>query len=505
MKKNYLYLFIIFVFISSCTDDQINEIISEENMQKQEDYLFFDSETNFKDFILSIDSGSSIQSRSIQSLKSSRNFKSLATLKREIEKTKLRSAFDDNSDIEEEMSRDEFNIMNAENLLLDPVLFEVMDTTLRIGIAEKVYKITEYGTFCAPKGKMYLIENAIKKFDATIIDNYKLGEYVHLGDNVTFINSFGKDEESSQILDDLTEESTNVDTRSVSSFSNNLHNEYNVSTYNWKNNSLWKNLWDNIRGKDVSKEVNFSKSRRVQVNVYNVNYGFYASSGIKVKMQRKKKFWFVSYWVGTSADKMAIGFNKLYGEMSYTNPRSFSTIQPTNQSYWNTFTGSINNRISKFIYGTYYQFDLIKDWVDKIYLIMPKVEIKEKVVVNRDQLNGIYDYPANQMYNFLKSQIGKYIYNPIQTQIKPKDPKISYVFWGNSTNTFNKDKSYLMGVQEYGRRESKIIRFDVSFGIKINNGNVGGFVPSEFKIKEMDMFGAAYYGGTWKGIRFIKE
>lgn len=62
-----------------------------------------------------------------------------------------------------------------------------------------------------------------------------------------------------------------------------------------------------------------------------------------------------------------------------------------------------------------------------------------------------------------------------------------------------------MGVQEYGRRESKIIRFDVSFGIKINNGNVGDFVPSEFKIKEMDMFGAAYYGGTWKGIRFIKE
>ncbi|GAB6009686.1 hypothetical protein [Dysgonomonas reticulitermitis] len=88
---------------------------------------------------------------------------------------------------------------------------------------------------------------------------------------------------------------------------------------------------------------------------------------------------------------------------------------------------------------------------------------------------------------------------------QPKDPRIAYIVWGNTTMTFDKDKSYIIGVKEYaGKSETKSVRFDQSFGFNFLNGAVSGFVPTEFKIKEIDCFGAAYYGGVWKGVRLYK-
>lgn len=259
-----------------------------------------------------------------------------------------------------------------------------------------------------------------------------------------------------------------------------------------------------IRGKDVTKENNFSKDRRVQVNVFNVNYAFYASSGIKVKMQKRRKFLFVTYWSEIDADKMAIGFNKVYGEMKYTNPRSYSTLTPTNANYWGAFTGTLNGQASKFLYGQYKQFDLIKDWGDEIFMFVPEIEIKNNIFPNQSMINKVYMAPADEVFSFLKGQANKWVYEPIRKQIQPKDPRMSYLVWGSTTTTFNEDKSYVYGVQEYGRRSSKTVRFDQSFGFNLNNKSISGFVPTEFKINDIDAFGAAYYNNQWRGVRFVK-
>lgn len=134
---------------------------------------------------------------------------------------------------------------------------------------------------------------------------------------------------------------------------------------------------------------------------------------------------------------------------------------------------------------------------------MPEVEIKGNIYPNKDHMNKLYETPADEIYKFLKGQTSKWIYQPIKKQIQPKDPRLAYFVWGSTTTSYSKDKSYIMGVKEYGRRES--IRFDRSFGFTLNNKGVSGFVPSEFKIKDLDIFGAAYYNGTWKGVRFINK
>lgn len=224
---------------------------------------------------------------------------------------------------DEEMTIHEFRLMKAEELILDPILEEVMDTTLRVGIGDRIYKITEHGTFSAPKGQLIALEKEIANFNTTLISNCEIGSSVSLNDGVVFVNSFG--------------------------------------------------------------------TTRVPV--------------------------------------------------IYTFP-------------------------------------------------------------NRDMVNKTFKLPADYIYGKLKGLAGEYVYTPLKERIQPKDPRMAYFIWGEANCTFKEDNSYIMGVKEYENLASKTIRFDRSGGFTFNNGAVSGFVPTEFIIKDLDMFAACYYNGKWKGIRF---
>lgn len=498
--KNVLFLFATAIVFTACSEDDVindttlsgsNPEIIKNGINVEDGYLNFESNDIFQQYITSLEANKSL-TRTNSNIHIP-GFVSIASLK---EKNSLTRADDEN---DEEMSVNEYNAVKAENLLADPVLTEVMDTTLRIKIEDRIFKITPYGTFSALSPNAEQLNNAIEHFDTTLVASSKNGEYIELNNGVTFINSFGTD--SSTDIDDKLESFDEIATRATEM---NMHNGYNVQSYKWKNNSVWQKLWDKIRGKDVSKENYFNSKRRVQVNVFDINYGFYASAGIKVKMQKRKKFLFVKYWVSENADKLAIGFNKVCGVLKLQNPCSFSAITLTASSKWNSFTGAINNITSKFIYGKYHKLGIIKDWVDDIYMFLPEVTLSGKTYPNKDVMNKFYNLPADQILGFLNKQAGKWVYNPIKEQIQPKDPRISYFVWGNTEMTFDKEKPYIMGVKEYGKRSSKTVRFDQSFGFTINNGATSGFLPSKFDITDIDAFGAAYYDGGWKGVRIAK-
>ena len=460
-----------------------------------EGYLNFATQEAFDNLITHLDS-SGTKSFSTKSAKISAisSFSSIAVMKT--------SGLLKSSEVDdEEMTADEYNVMKAEDLLVDPVLTNVMDTTLRIGIAGTLYKINEYGTFSAPTEYAKNIDLAIANFDTTIISIVEIGGSIDLGNNVLFTNTYGSGamQETVSIMDNNESSST------LKSTSDDLCNGYNVNSYEWKNHSLWQKFWDAIRGKSVSRENNFSKDRRIQVELFNVNYVFYATAGLKVKMQKRKKFLFVTYWVGTGCDKLAVGFEKVYGEMKWTSPQSFSSINVSGSSAWAQTTGVLNNQSFNWVYSYYHQLDLVKDWVDDIYFFMPKITLVGTSYPNVDQMNNMYDTPVDNVVSFLKTQAGKWIYSPIKKQIQPKDPMTSYLYWGNTTTTYDKQKSLIRGVQEYSNIDSKTIRFSQAFGITVVNGKVTGYIPNDFSIKEIDCFGGAYYNGEWRGVRFVKE
>lgn len=486
------------LFLETPNDNELNKTLKVSDVTVNEDgFLDFKSFNALEQIVKDIEEGEALGisgSTTLTRAISERQFLSVAMLREDIDGGGVGNSDDDS----EEMTIHEYRLMKAEELLLDNVLAEVLDTTLRIGVNDMVYKITDYGTFSAPRSNLTLMEREIANFKPSLISSKEAGETINLSNGVVFTNTFGTGAVQPTAM--------SAQTRAIDT--PDFHNDYNCTTFSWKNNSLWQKFWDWVRGNDVSKEVKFDNKHRVQVEVFNVNYAFYASSGIKVKMQKRKTFIGIPYWKSTDAEKMAIGFNMLSGEMKYNDPRSFSNIAPAGAASWGKFQSTLNNIPHSYILGEYHKFELIKDWVDAIYFWMPEINISypggNYTVPNLDLMNKLYDAPAEEVFSQLKRLAGKNIYGPIQRKIQPKDPRMSYMVWGNATMTYNKDKSYIIGVKEYTNRSSKTIRFDQSFGVTFNNGSVGGFVPTEFKIEDLDMFGACYYNKQWKGVRFVK-
>lgn len=484
-----------------------NKVVGNEVSVSQDGYLVFPTSQSLETFVEKLSNGEqpTVLSQATR-VGGINKFESVADLNERLARTKTRATNTDNtedlSDLEE-MTEEEFNLMKAENLLFDDVMTHMVDTTLRICVEGRLYKITEKGTFSVDANKSNLLGPSIKNFNPKITETIKTGQSLKLNNDVTFTKSFSDNNISNsdfQFVEDI-----KLATRAASDTytENAFHSQYNVNSYLWNNHSVVQKFLDWLRGKDVSRENKFNKNKRVQVSVFDVNYAFYASAGIKVKMQKRKKFLGIPYWKLEKADKIVIGFNGLDGIMKYNNPRSYSSINPALNKQWGTFTGTLNGIQSKFFYGTYHKLPFIKDWVDDIICVMPEIKIgntnwKDKVG------NNLYEAPAKLVYQQLKSLENKYIYSPVRHKITPTDPKFAYLVWGNSSTEFNKEHPYITGVKEYTNCKSKSVIFDRSFGFSILNGSVSGFLPSDFDIKKLDVFGAAYYDKQWRGVRFYK-
>ena len=264
-------------------------------IEVKDGYLIFSSDSVFKRTIEAIQSQEDDPSETRASsclnneLPNVEGFKSIASLQKELARQSTRSSgseYESDAD-DEEMSLDEYNAMKAEDLLIDPSLTEVMDTTLRIQISDRLYKVTKYGTFSVDTNNEASLYDEIAKFDTTLVRNVENGQTIMLNNGVSFTNTYGNRSIESENLQIDPQE---VSTRAIESTNGiNLQQGYNTLDFKWKNHSVWQKFWDTVSGKDVYRENSFDKKHRVQAEVFNVNYQFYASAGLKVKMQKRKK------------------------------------------------------------------------------------------------------------------------------------------------------------------------------------------------------------------------
>jgi len=500
----------------SCSD---NESINEDNktvvspdVRVKEGYLCFANQKAFDNFMECIrneqnSSETNTNTRAINNgISSIEGFQSISSLSNSIF-TKTRGTDDQDDTNEQEMTQDEYNVMVAENILKDPLLSEVMDTTLRIEISENLYKITDLGTFYTDENNSSYLQYEIDHLDTTNLNH--ADSIVYLGHNVKFLPSIQDEEDSVGVFEE------DIETRSIDSASDiSLHSDYNTKDYKWKNHSIWQKFWDRTRGKDVCREREFDKKHRVKVEVFSVNYGFYTSAGIKVEMQKRKKFLFIKYWVKDECQDLAIGFNMVTGTLKFKNPASYSSVTPTTSSYWKEFKGTINNIVGNYVYQRISSCTALKDWinptVDKLYMILPEIRIKNPLDASKgyilefpdnNTLNNMYNAPYKEVCSILKKINGN-VFSAIEGKIKPEDPRIAYMVWGESIYNFDKAKPYITGVKTYGTCKSKVVYFNKSFGFSYN-GIITPFTPSKFTIDYFDGFGSVKYNNKWLGIRFI--
>lgn len=523
--KTKLFLALAVLSLSACQKEELidNKVTTSEEMPSisltKDNFLRFDKSSTLLSFLNQESTNNHVARRSPSNWKQEtelkenlfpEGFESLSMLKNQILEN-------DNIEDDSEMTIDEFNITKADRLLKDPILAEVMDTTLRIQIGDTIYKVCEYGTFSSTS--LEKIESAISNFDTSMITNDTKNMTVALNNDVYFTNTFGEnaDEDGdSDVLEEVNDSTVINNPRRINGTIDipTLHLEYNVDSYRWRNHSVWQRFWDMIRGKDVSRYTYFSDTRRMKFEVFQTNYLFYASTGIKVQMQKRRKFLFVPYWSYTNAPKLAIGFNIVTGDMKFKKPQPYTGLKPAPEWGWTAFTTTLDNISSKYLYGVYKGLDFPRNWTDEIYNIIPEVTFNDNRILNRAQLNSLSNVPYNVMSSFLKSMTNKYVYKPIKKAINLKDPKIVYGIWGPDDYHFTKEIPYLMGVKEYNSTDTKtvyfarsggfIFSFGFNFGTKSTSFGVSPNTEMTFDISEIDAFGAAFYDNHWQGVRMYK-
>lgn len=414
----------------------------------------------------------------------------------------------------------EYELAKASDRLLAPGLSYVMDSSLVIAVQGRIYKITDLGTFSADAKDYDEFPQIIRDFDPSILASLEAGETVSIGHNATFTHSFGDGAvwESVGRLEPLETRGTlgSVEAREhaptigdpqSSGTAGMLCAPYGVETFTWENYGWFQKIFDGLRGKNVAREAYFDDDHRVVVRLYNVNYFFYAESGMSCHMQRKKQYLFIPFWVRDDAEEFAIGFDKLVGEYTYNNPSNYSLVSPSRSSAMGHFTGTIANTAVNFLYGSAYArelFGLIKSFGEQavFFVVDPSSQISQELSLK------IYNAAIDEGIKQLKSLTGKYVsnvVNKVQTYIQPEDPRVGYLTWG--TGTVNRTaKDFLTGVKHFGGGGDATLIFDRSFGFRVSfNGafSGGGMIVSSFTIKNVDGFAAAKWNGRWVGVRFV--
>lgn len=412
-----------------------------------------------------------------------------------------------------EMTPEEYDyeLARASDRLLAPGLSYVMDSSLVIGVQGRIYKITELGTFSADAKDYAELPRIIRDFDPSILASLEAGETVSIGHNATFTHSFGDGSvwESVGQMDpsEARMRAPTTGTPQSPGTTGKLCAPYGVETYTWENYGWLQKIFDGLRGKSVGREAYFDEDHRVVVRLYNVNYFFYAESGMTCLMQRRKQFLSIPFWVRDDAEEFVIGFDKLVGEYRYNNPSNYSLVSPSRSSAMSHFTGTISNTVVNFLYGSAYAqelFGLIKSFGEQVvfFVVDPSLSLSQEV--SQKIFNAAVDEGIKQ----LKSLTGKYVanvVNKVQTYIQPEDPRVGYLTWGTGT-VERTAKDFLVGVKHFGGGGDASLIFDRSFGFRVTfNGTFsgGGMIVSSFSIKNVDGFAAAKWNGRWLGVRFV--
>jgi hypothetical protein len=282
---------------------------------------------------------------------------------------------------------------------------------------------------------------------------------------------------------------------------------YNLNTYQWKAKTVLETVSSWLFGKDYSRSNEFDSKHRVELEVFKVSYVFYATVGLKVKMKKRKSFLGIKYWVGTKCDKIAVGVENLTGKMKFNYnpgtmyPADIARVQIGNYVAGYIYTGANKGGWIEDLIGEKLRYTFVGGWIPNSINInaisirpwdfLKKLPRQEAYKL----LNSIYDKhvvkPAKFYDNYGHTYQMQDFYDPRTRQLIVYDGNKSIETHTVGFNIFN------------GPIESKTIRFSQSGGFSLSfKGAVYGYIPEFFDMSNFKIFGAAYYNGKWRGVRF---
>lgn len=413
-----------------------------------------------------------------------------------------------------EMTVDEFAVYKAEELLTEPALSHVMDTSLVIGVGDYYYKVTEKGSFevrsSVPLDDAMVV---INEFDPATVSGLSKGDSVRISDDIVFYNTYGnKDEEDGDLIEVVNEglvADYDIETKGLPSgpynLVNGLHNGYNVITYKWQNSTIFGKIMEFFLIKDRSEYHYIDDNHRVRFKLFNNNFGFIRTSGLHVCLQVRRRFLFISTWpivIQDTSCSTVLGLNYLYSEHSnYMSSTRFGAFESSNFRDYKVYTPYVTGLGSTpFLYGKASSVPYFVGFSNDITMALPVLKLSYGAITaeTKDMLSKLYEASPKELLAIMKS-VAYY-------RGRPKEPTILIIPSASTNSTiFKNDITMAAGRYENYHCSDQQMRFLTQGGFSWSGGIPAPIQFSTYNILAIDAFGAVKYEDKWYGVRFVFE
>ena len=398
-----------------------------------------------------------------------------------------------------EMTAEEYAVHHAEELLVAPALFSIMDTDLLVGVGDRIYKVTDEGTFIFPsRTTRDEIDAYIEAADIAFLSSMEKGDRISLRGGVDFIRTFGSVAGSGDLVSKAPSSSSG--NTSPYGLTGNLHSGYNVTTYAWKAGNIWQDILEILLIKDYIRYAELDASHRFAVHVYNNNFGFVEAAGVKAVVQEKRKFLFATYWVNSKEKyEIASGFNYLYSKhKNFMKGGNFSSFAPSAFTGYKMLSSNITGAGNvSFLYVKCGDIPYISGWGKDItfclpYLSMSGVQVSSST---KTTLTKLYDDPQ-------PSQLMSALRRAASYRGAGSAPAFLMIPYPSSNSQFRNDLALATGARNV-TCNGVDIRLLCKGGFSWSGGIPAPIQFSTYDIMAMDTFASVRWNGKWTGIRFV--
>ena len=433
------------------------------------------------------------------------------------------------------MTEEEFRDYIIDELLVDEELTYVLDSDLRIVVADTVYQITTDGVFIASYDNITLMEEVIDMYDPNMVLNgSEFGYITYIGEgryqyrDVQIIPNpemdfdiieptdplipiLPLDPEDPTNPEDPIEEDDVIPDVDVNRFVEFYEECVNIKEFATRVPIVNPNLPDISDDIPIETEYDFdacyhyfNDNVRIKAKLYKFNIGIYKSIGLNVKLQRRKRFLGMDYWVKTQSDGIDIVIRKLNVDLKCEYEGKQGT--PYGSEILKNVSGSINDFTTSY---------LVRMLRHKIIPISPIKENKDIIAgtigsfENTPALQAIFNASDNQIYTLMHRIDGLTIGAPHNRTIHEYDVRTAMICYGGSDYVRN----YVSGVLSYPNSENnsipKRVGFKIfdSFGVQFAsawNFRINNNIDET--IRYADIFVRVNYDGELRGCQlYINE
>ena len=413
----------------------------------------------------------------------------------------------------------------SDQLVPDTNFATILNDDLQVQVGQLIYMVTPDGTFSAEASNRAALEAMVN--DRTLSpDDAPIGtllteDFYDMGGGITRYDTFADVQSNFQQQDALGTSGTSgtlgtspcditqPDPQYVSLTPQLNQQQYcSFPVYAYGPKTVLGRLLTPIFGVNTSRTNNFDSNHRIELKLYNFNYWVYSSIGLKTKFQKKG---FLSLWGSMKPSRLVVGWDMVMFER----PIPFSPPNPIQvPSFPSSKLGTaVAKETLKFI-----NFEIPASMVSELASgLVPSVYKGMTFGVSPSQV----EQELVSLEGKAIGSLSEKIWNYANSQLAPSQVAFQKSITAGFRMIYADKETVALSRWEKSESNTEEINlvFDFNTCRVTYNGTIGGdfkFADNVLKptydnkamsyvVKKASVYGAAQYGGGWKGIRIVQE